>query len=136
MDISNAFPEDSGEYTVRASNPLGSAHTSSCITIIGRESIIYDTEHPAGLEAIRALEDTSRHYRPPKEDKPISQMPTFTKPLHSIEVVEGSSVHLESRLQPVGDPAMKVEWLVNGRPVPTGKRDFFDIQKMNCFSFF
>lgn len=36
LDIITAYPEDTGEYTIRATNHLGSAHTSACITVIGK----------------------------------------------------------------------------------------------------
>lgn len=66
------------------------------------------------------MEDASRHRRTVTEDVTIVQAPQFTRPLHNIETVEGTNIHLECRLQPVGDPSMRVEWFVNGRPVKTG----------------
>jgi hypothetical protein len=48
--------------------------------------------------------------------------PSFTRPLHNIETMEGTNIHLECRLQPVGDPSMRVEWFVNGVPIKTGHR--------------
>jgi len=44
------------------------------------------------------------------------------RPLHNLETIEGTNIHLECRLQPVGDPSMRVEWFVNGKPVKTGHR--------------
>jgi titin len=35
-------------------------------------------------------------------------------------VVEGLNIHLETRLEPTGDPSMKVEWYCNGRPLTIG----------------
>lgn len=35
--------------------------------------------------------------------------------------MEGDSAHFECKLIPVGDPNMKVEWFLNGRPLVTGK---------------
>lgn len=67
------------------------------------------------------LEDASRYQRQQVEDTTILQAPQFTRPLHNLETVENTNVHLECRLKPVGDSSMKVDWFVNGRPVPTGE---------------
>lgn len=68
------------------------------------------------------LEDSSRYRKHVAEDITIVQPPQFTRPLHNLETVEGTNIHLECRLQPVGDPNMRVDWFVNGRPVKTGHR--------------
>lgn len=68
------------------------------------------------------LEDTSRYQRHLQEDVSIAQAPAFTRPLHNVETVEGTNIHLECRLQPVGDPSMRVDWTCNGRPVRVGHR--------------
>ncbi|XP_054706308.1 titin-like isoform X2 [Uloborus diversus] len=122
LDITTAYPEDTGEYTVRATNHLGSAHTSACITVIGKSGVVSETQHPEGLQKIQHLEDSSRYKREQFEDTIITQMPTFTKPLHNIETVEGTNIHLECRLAPVGDPSMKIEWFVNGVSLKVGHR--------------
>lgn len=113
---------DSGEYTVRATNHLGSAHTSACVRVIGRSDVITETQNEDALEQIQMLEDSSRHRRHVTEDITIVQPPQFTRPLHNLETIEGTNIHLECRLQPVGDPNMRVDWFVNGRPVKTGHR--------------
>lgn len=122
LDIIHATALDSGEYTVRAVNQLGSAHTSACVRVIGRSDIITDTQHEQSLEQIQYLEDASKYRKHISEDVTILQAPQFTRSLHNIETVEGTNVHMECRLQPVGDPSMKVDWFVNGVPVKTGHR--------------
>ncbi|PSN37209.1 Titin, partial [Blattella germanica] len=122
LDIIHATSLDSGEYTVRATNHLGSAHTSACVRVISRSDIVTDSHNEAALEQIQMLEDSSRYRRHVTDDVTIVQAPQFTRPLHNLETVEGTNVHLECRLQPVGDPSMRVDWFVNGRPVPTGHR--------------
>ncbi|CAH1976506.1 unnamed protein product [Acanthoscelides obtectus] len=122
LDIIHANAADSGEYTVRAVNQLGSAHTSSCVRVIGKSDIITDSQHEQSLEQIQHLEDSSRYRKQMQEDVTVLQAPQFTRPLHNIETVEGTNVHMECRLQPVGDPTMKVDWFVNGVPVKTGHR--------------
>lgn len=122
LDIVHATSLDSGEYTVRATNHLGSAHTSACVRIICRSDIVSETQNEVSLEQIQMLEDSSRRREQVTEDLTVMQAPKFTRPLHNIEVVEGTNVHMECRLQPVGDPTMRVEWFVNGYPIKTGHR--------------
>lgn len=122
LDIIHATTLDSGEYTVRATNQLGSAHTSACVRIIGRSDIVTDTQNELSLEQIQQLEDASRYRRQMAEDITVHQAPQFTRPLHNIETVEGTNIHLECRLQPTGDPSMLIDWFVNGVPVKTGHR--------------
>ncbi|KAJ8687530.1 hypothetical protein QAD02_023324, partial [Eretmocerus hayati] len=122
LDIIHTSAQDSGEYTVRATNHLGSAHTSACINVIGRSDVVTDSQNEQSLEQIQMLEDSSRYRRTQQEDVTVLQAPQFTRPLHNIETVELTNVHLECRLQPVGDASMKVDWYVNGRPVKTGHR--------------
>ncbi|XP_014485703.1 PREDICTED: titin [Dinoponera quadriceps] len=122
LDIVHVTVYDSGEYTVRATNHLGTAHTSACVRVIGRSDIVTETQHEQSLEQIQMLEDSSRYRKTQQEEVTVMQAPQFTRPLHNIETVELTNVHLECRLQPVGDSTMKVDWFVNGRPVKTGHR--------------
>ena len=47
--------------------------------------------------------------------------PVFIQPLHDHPPVkEGGNFHLECRLEPMGDPTMRVEWFSNGRPITVG----------------
>lgn len=49
--------------------------------------------------------------------------PVFKTTLVDPEPVsEGKNIHLEARLEPIGDPSMKVEWFFNGRPLTIGSR--------------
>jgi titin len=122
LDIIHASTLDSGEYTVRATNQLGSAHTSACVRIIGHSDIVTESQNEMSLEHIQYLEDASRYRREISEDLSVMTAPSFTRPLHNIETMEGTNIHLECRLQPVGDPSMRVEWFVNGVPIKTGHR--------------
>ncbi|XP_014204704.1 titin [Copidosoma floridanum] len=122
LDIIHTSALDSGEYTARATNHLGSAHTSACVRVIGRSDVVTDTQNEQSLEQIQMLEDSSRYRRTQQDEVMVQQAPQFTRPLHNIETVELTNVHLECRLQPVGDASMRVDWFVNGRPVKTGHR--------------
>ncbi|RXG68646.1 Titin, partial [Armadillidium vulgare] len=121
LDIVGAYSTDTGEYTCRAENILGSAHTSSCIQIIGTGDIETDTMHDSAMEQIQYLEG-QRGQRALPDDVDVNQPPTFTKSLKNIETIEGTNIHLEARLQPVGDTSMRVEWYFNDKPLKVGHR--------------
>lgn len=120
LDIIHATAADTGEYTVRATNHLGSAATSSQVRVIAKSDIITDSQHELSAEQLQMLEGRQKHQ--PPEELTILEAPHFTRPLHNIETIEGTNIHMECRLQPVGDSSMRVEWFCNGRPVKVGHR--------------
>uniref|UniRef100_A0A182TG18 Ig-like domain-containing protein n=1 Tax=Anopheles melas TaxID=34690 RepID=A0A182TG18_9DIPT len=122
LDILHSTAADSGEYTVRATNQLGSAHTSACVRVITRSDIITEAQSEMSVEQMQYLEDASRMRRDVLEDITVMSPPQFARSLHNVETFEGTNIHLECRLQPVGDPSMRVEWFVNGMPVKIGHR--------------
>lgn len=122
LDILHCTAIDSGEYTVRATNQLGTSHTSACVRVITRSDIITEAQSDMSHEQLQYLEDASRMRRDVLEDITVMSPPQFNRPLHNIETYEGTNIHLECRLQPVGDPSMRVDWFVNGVPVKIGHR--------------
>jgi hypothetical protein len=82
--------------------------------------VVLDAQHEGAIEQIAMLEDSSRYAREQQQDVERTRAPVFTRPLHNIETVEGTNIHLECRLQPVGDASMRVDWFVNNKPVPVG----------------
>lgn len=121
LDIIGAYTTDSGEYTCRAENALGSAHTSACIKVLGSEDIETETMFDGTLDQIAMIE-AQKQQRKLVEDTEVKQPPTFTKNLKNLETFEGTHIHLEARLQPVGDSSMKVEWFFNDAPLKVGHR--------------
>ena len=122
LDILTVYGEDSGEYTCRATNQLGTAQSGIALTVQPRSSIINETQHEGALEKLHYLESDSRYKRKSDDDQFISEKPQFGRPLRNANVIEGTPVHLEATLTPVNDPTMKVEWYCNGRPIPQGHR--------------
>ena len=56
-------------------------------------------------------------------EKNAPRPPRFTMPLEArLELREFQPAHLESRLVPIGDPAMNVEWFKDGQPIRIGTR--------------
>ena len=120
LDLYSVTLQDIGEYTARATNRLGSAHTSAMIKVVGDSDIITDSLHEEGMQMIQHLEDSSRYSRTQVDDEYQSAKPNWIKALANKEALEGTNIHLEARLHPVGDPSMKIEWFVNGAPLKTG----------------
>lgn len=65
---------------------------------------------------LRHVERAKPHL-PPGEDDRVYPPPQFIIPLQDAAIMEGGRVHFEARIEPVGDPTMRVEWFVNGQPL-------------------
>lgn len=76
----------------------------------------------AGPEVIylRHVERSQRHRRH-RDDEKVYPPPQFIIPLKDAQSHEGGKVHFEGRIEPVGDPTMRVEWYINGRPLEASK---------------
>lgn len=47
------------------------------------------------------------------------------------EAQEGGRAHFDCRVEPVGDPTLRIDWFFNGRPFATGSR----VHMINDFGF-
>lgn len=121
LDVIGAYSIDSGEYTCRATNHLGSDHTSACIQVIATGDIQTDSMHDDAMNQISFLEH-GRQQRTATEETDINQPPSFSKSLRNIETYEGTNIHLEARLQPVGDSSMRIDWFFNDDSLKVGHR--------------
>lgn len=63
---------------------------------------------------LRHVERAKPHAAPMEEDR-VYPPPQFIVPLRDATQIEGGKVHFEARIEPVGDPTMRVEWFLNGR---------------------
>lgn len=61
--------------------------------------------------------ERAKPHAPQSEEDRIYPPPQFIVPLRDVSQVEGGRVHFEARIEPVGDPTMRVDWFVNGRPL-------------------
>lgn len=59
--------------------------------------------------------EPSRAHAPSAEEDRIYPPPQFIIPLRDAAQIEGGKVHFEARIEPVGDPTMRVEWFINGK---------------------
>lgn len=123
LDILSVIVEDSGEYSIKATNKLGTAVSSIRLQVKGRGGIISETQHQESLSKIAVLEDESRYKREEFIEPVTNEKPQFQRPLRNLDYLqEGQSAHMECTVTPTHDPTMKVEWFFNGRPIPTGHR--------------
>lgn len=61
---------------------------------------------------------------PPADDDKTYPPPRFVVPLNYVQQLEGGRIHLEAKIEPVGDPTICVEWFVNGRVLEASKFTF------------
>jgi hypothetical protein len=120
LDIIGAYAEDSGRYTLKAKNALGTAESHIEIKIAQGSGLLMDSDHTDALKKIRYLE--SRHQRTAEEELSVTEAPQFGHSLKDLKLDEGQPAHFETTLTPVNDASMTVEWLFNGKPIPQGHR--------------
>lgn len=114
---------DVGIYTCRAYNRVGEAHTTAQLSVISKNDVIYDSQHPTGLQKIQTLEDSSRYSRQLQEETQVTQAPRFLGTLKGTnKIVEGQRAHFEARVEPQSDLTMAIEWYHNGKPITAANR--------------
>jgi titin len=123
LTIKDVTVHDVGNYTCRAFNAMGQAVTTAQLSVVSKKDIIFDSQHPGGLEKIQYLEDSSRYNRTAKEEVTVTQKPRFLGPLKGTnKIVEGQRAHFEARVEPQSDLTLKIEWYFNGKPIQSANR--------------
>ena len=124
IDILEAKKEDSGSYTLVATNALGSQQASVNLKVDAHTQMVdTSTIHAKTVEATQRFEMKQEMKVETQEQVMSSAPPVFVMPLQDPPVVgEGQNIHFEAKLEPVGDPNMKVEWFFNGKPLTIGSR--------------
>ena len=122
LDIHQCIEEDTGIYTCRATNALGSTDLQVRLQCVARANLELQTQHPEGLRRIQHLESSNRGNRASFIDETINQRPHFLTPLKDVAIVEGQVAHFECRIEPVSDPSLKVEWFHNKTALKVGSR--------------
>jgi titin len=92
--------------------------------VAGKEAILLEPQHEESLGKIEYLENLQKFVKPEIPDyEPTA--PQFIEQLPGDfgEVEEGEPLHLECKVEPVGDNQLKVHWLRNGQPLPHGKKN-------------
>ena len=122
LDINNVKKEDSGTYTLVATNVLGTQRAEVELRVDAHAVIDYTSIHSKAVQETARFE-SKKEVRQEIEEVSPSGPPVFKTTLVDPEPVsEGKNIHLEARLEPIGDPSMKVEWFFNGRPLTIGSR--------------
>ncbi len=122
LDILDASKEDSGQYSLIAQNTLGREEATVQLRVDSHGSMVdSSTIHHKAIEETRKFE--MKQQRPAEEIPLTQQRPVFKTTLVDPQpVMEGQNIHLEARLEPIGDPTMKVEWFFNNAPLTIGSR--------------
>lgn len=132
LDISYIYSEDSGEYVCRAVNDYGEDFTRANVTCKKLPNIILQNQVPKGMKRSETLMQmeaaikkyTSEIYLTEDDlyDIDKKQPPRFvTQIIDQTSLVEMQTTKFECQLAPVGDPNMKVEWFLNGKPLSHSK---------------
>ena len=126
IDILDAKKEDAGSYTLIATNTLGSQRTTVELKVDAHIQLVdQSTIHAKAIEETKRFEmkTESRQELVIQQEVTSQAKPVFRTPLQDPQpVIEGQNIHLEARLEPIGDPFMRVEWFCNGRPLTIGSR--------------
>jgi hypothetical protein len=123
IDINNVKKEDSGTYTLVATNVLGSQSAEVQLKVEAHAQVDYTSLHAKTIEETRRFETKQEVKHQEFIEIQSHGAPVFKTTLVVPEPVsEGKNIHLEARLEPIGDPSLKVEWFFNGRPLTIGSR--------------
>lgn len=120
------YPEDSGEYSCRATNNFGEAVSTSSMKVQGKRNIIVESQLPKGMEGtidkIAELEGLGQSRGPIETEDELGKAPEFITTPADLSLPENSLAHFECRLLPTNDPSMVVTWFHNGKVLSAGSR--------------
>lgn len=120
LDILYVYPEDSGMYTVKATNKYGTASTSCIVRCMGTANLDTSTQNEICYESISRLE--SKKEKRVDQEIRITEPPKFLQPLKSANKIENESAHFETQLSPMGDESLSIEWYHNNYPLQCSSR--------------
>lgn len=136
LEIAGCYQRDSGLFVCKATNKHGEATVSCKLQVKGRQGIIMEPQLPSnfrsGTESLQKLEESLHKREEIFVDEEKAHPPKFTVEIaDNVDVQEGGPVHFDCRVEPVGDPSMRIDWFHNGRPMATGSR----VHQLNDFGF-
>jgi len=136
LEIAGCYQRDSGLYTCKATNKHGEATVSCKLQVKGRQGIVMEPQLPSnfrtGTESLQKLEETMHKREELVTEDEQPNPPKFTEEIKdNLDVPEGGPIHFDCRVEPVGDPTMRIEWFYNGHVMATGSR----VHQLNDFGF-
>lgn len=136
LEIAGCYQRDSGVYICKATNKHGEATVSCKLQVRGRQGIVVEPQLPSnfrtGTESLQKLEESLHKREEIFVDDEKPDPPRFIVEItDNLDVPEGGPVHFDCRVEPVGDPTMRIDWYHNGRPLATGSR----VHMLNDFGF-
>ena len=121
LEIKKVSYEDSGIYTVKASNKAGESAISCRIQCEKRINVVKESQLPFDtIERISHLEGSQQQEEDFSEKE--YQIPKFINTSNDLSLREHQYAHFESRLVPFGDPTLNIEWFFNGGPLLNSSR--------------
>ena len=120
LDMLNSSTNDSGEYTCVVKSDAGTTQSSCRLIVQARKELAAEFQHS---QTLRQVEVQQQQQKVTIQEEVMPQKPEFVKPLNDLgEKPEGSNVHLEAQVTPVGDNTMKIDWFKDGRPITASSR--------------
>lgn len=121
LTLMNVDIQDSGIITCKVRNSSGQAVTSAALKCSPHAQAPGPAQY---LDRYENVED-SQFYRVKREiEETRSKIaPNFVRPLESsISVQAGYGIVLEAQVTPVNDASLRIEWCINGQPLPSDSR--------------
>ena len=110
LDIMDVKREDSGTYVLHASNALGKQEARIDLKVDAHaQAVDTSTLHAKSLAETKKFEMKQTSTLVQESVQAPKSKPVFVTPLQEPQpVTEGQNIHLEARLEPIGDPSVKV----------------------------
>ena len=123
LTIIHVYPEDSGIITCKAINDSGEAISTATLKCNPVSNLPRSPPFEESVQKYQITEDSEIYKRERLVDgKTFSFKACFVKSLMSVkEVTEGANAFFEAQITPTNDPSLKIEWFLNGKPLPLGK---------------
>jgi titin len=141
LEINPVTVFDHGEYTIVAVNTLGEARQTCNIDVIGYRSPSVNAflqqqqdggrMSPSVYQQEQSQKATSMFGNVPRiasGSAPTIDRPNFHKDMRSQEIFEGQPLYLETKLTPINDANMNIQFYLNGNPIQSNDRVQIQIQ--------